>query len=146
MSSRKAGEETMRTSHFAVSMLWIMSVLTVAPVSAQNATFDVNAKSIKEVPRLADLITGRGHDLFLADGCSECHGTVGQGSRVAGPRLAPQTLPFEAFLQVLRHPISDMPPYVDKMLSDADARDIHAYLQSIPGPTHAVSDIPALNH
>jgi mono/diheme cytochrome c family protein len=86
-----------------------------------------------------------GHALFLADGCSECHGTVGQGSRASGPRLAPQPLPLEAFLQVLRHPISEMPPYVVEVLSDADAGDIHAYLASIAAPTQKAQDIGALN-
>jgi mono/diheme cytochrome c family protein len=86
-----------------------------------------------------------GHALFLADGCSECHGTVGQGSRVSGPRLAPQPLPLETFLQVLRHPISEMPPYVAEVLSDADAGDIHAYLVSIAAPTQKAQDIGALN-
>jgi mono/diheme cytochrome c family protein len=88
----------------------------------------------------------RGYVLFLADGCSQCHGTVGQGSRAAGPRIAPGPMPFEALVEVLRHPIRDMPPYVAQVLSDADARDIHAYLQSIPDPIHKVRDIPALNH
>jgi mono/diheme cytochrome c family protein len=86
-----------------------------------------------------------GHALFLADGCSECHGTVGQGSRVSGPRLAPQPLPLETFLQVLRHPISEMPPYVAEVLSDTDAGDIHAYLASIAAPTQKAQDIGALN-
>jgi hypothetical protein len=38
-----------------------------------------------------------------------------------------------------------MPPYVAEVLSDAYARDIHAYLDSIPGPSERVQDIPALN-
>jgi mono/diheme cytochrome c family protein len=130
MSSRKAGEETMRQFILAFCMTLVFGA---APARSQQ-------------PAQPGAQAAHGYALFLADGCSECHGTIGHGSRVSGPRLAPQTLSFEAFLQVLRHPISDMPPYVDKMLSDADARDIHAYLQSIPGPTHAVSDIPALNH
>ena len=86
-----------------------------------------------------------GHALFVTIGCYECHGTVGQGSRSAGPRLAPQPVPFEAFLHELRHPINEMPPYVAAVLSDDDARDIYAYLESIPGPTHGVGDIPGLN-
>ena len=86
-----------------------------------------------------------GRALFLADGCAACHGTVGQGSRVSGPRLAPHTVPLEAFVQVLRHPANNMPPYVAEVLSDADARDIHAYLDSLPAPVQPVHDIPALN-
>ena len=33
----------------------------------------------------------------MADGCYQCHGTVGQGSRGTGPRLAPNPLPYENF-------------------------------------------------
>jgi ubiquinol-cytochrome c reductase cytochrome c subunit len=115
----------MRTSILA---LCIVSAATVMPARAQSSTE-----------------AEHGHAVFVATGCYECHGTVGQGSRSAGPRLAPQPIPFEAFLQELRHPRNDMPPYVAQVLSDADARDIHAYLRSIPDPTHSVGDIPALN-
>jgi ubiquinol-cytochrome c reductase cytochrome c subunit len=114
----------------------VAAAFAIVPVHAQsNATPNAPGGAAAE----------HGHALFVAIGCYECHGTVGQGSRSAGPRLAPQPVPFEAFLQELRHPINDMPPYVAEVLSDADARDIHAYLESIPGPTHAVGDIPALN-
>jgi mono/diheme cytochrome c family protein len=86
-----------------------------------------------------------GRALFVADGCASCHGTVGQGSRVTGPRLAPHTMPLQPFLDILRHPANNMPPYVAEVLSDADASDIHAYLDSLPGPVQRVQDIPALN-
>jgi hypothetical protein len=33
-----------------------------------------------------------------------------------------------------------------RFLSDSDDRDIHAYLESIQGPTNKVTDIPALKH
>jgi mono/diheme cytochrome c family protein len=124
----------MRTSSLA---LCLMSVLAAMPARAQNATTD----AAKPNPQIA-----HGYALLVADGCSECHGTLGQGSRASGPRIAPQTLSFEAFLQLLRHPVSDMPPYAEKVLSDADARDIHAYLVSIAAPTMKVGDLPGLNH
>ncbi len=38
-----------------------------------------------------------GYKLFMADGCYQCHGTVGQGSRGTGPRLAPNPMPYENF-------------------------------------------------
>jgi mono/diheme cytochrome c family protein len=122
-----------------------ISILALCTLSALAS---VHARAQDAVKPAAGSITAqveRGHGLLLANGCFECHGTVGQGSRVAGPRLAPQPIPFEAFLQVLRHPINDMPPYAAEVLSDADAHDIHAYLQSIPSPTRKVGDIPALN-
>jgi cytochrome c553 len=106
------------------------------------ALASVSARA-QEAPKPSPI--DHGHALFLADGCSECHGTVAQGSRVSGPRLAPLPLPLETFLQVLRHPISEMPPYVAEVLSDADAGDIHAYLASIAAPTQKAQDIGVLN-
>jgi mono/diheme cytochrome c family protein len=123
----------MRSSILA---LCVSAALAAVPARAQDAVKPITAAAVR---------AEHGRTLLVAIGCSECHGTVGQGSRVAGPRLAPQTLPFEAFLQVLRHPTNDMPPYVAEVLSDADTRDIHAYLQSITGPTRKVGEIPALN-
>ena len=72
-----------------------------------------------------------GQRSFMAKGCFQCHGTEAQGSSVSGPRLAPPVPPFEAFLSALRHPISDMPPYSPKVLSDTDAADIYAFLKTI---------------
>ena len=73
---------------------------------------------------------GRGHSLFMADGCYECHGTVGQGG--PGVRLAPAPLPAAVIAAYIRDPSGEMPPYSAKLVSDADVRDIHAYLASLP--------------
>jgi mono/diheme cytochrome c family protein len=113
--------------------LCIAPALAAPPVLAQDGAG----------PTAAQIEHGRA--LFLADGCAACHGTVGQGSRVSGPRLAPHTMPLQPFLDILRHPANNMPPYVAEVLSDADASDIHAYLDSLPGPVQRVQDIPALN-
>jgi mono/diheme cytochrome c family protein len=75
----------------------------------------------------------RGRALFLADGCYECHGTVGQGA-VTGPRLAPNPPEAEAIAAYIRHPAGQMPPYSPKVISDAQIGDIHAYLASVKAP------------
>jgi mono/diheme cytochrome c family protein len=86
-----------------------------------------------------------GQQVFKAVGCWQCHGTMGQGGTVAGPRLAPTTLPYAAFVQQLRTPQNAMPPYEGKILSDADAANIYAYLKSVPAPK-SVQEIPLLNN
>jgi len=106
----------------------------VASVSAQAQGNDVPAGNAKA-----------GQQVFKAVGCWQCHGTVGQGGSVAGPRLAPTTLPFAAFVQQLRTPQNAMPPYERKILSDADAANIYAYLKSVPAPK-SVQEIPLLNN
>jgi ubiquinol-cytochrome c reductase cytochrome c subunit len=75
-----------------------------------------------------------GEKLYAAQGCYECHGTVGQGSSFSGPRLASPVLPTVAFVTQLREPRYDMPPYSDKVLSDAQVGDIIAFLQTVPRP------------
>jgi mono/diheme cytochrome c family protein len=83
----------------------------------------------------------RGKHLFMADGCYECHGTVGQGG--AAPRLAPDPFPATALSAYIRQPAGVMPPYAQTVLSDQDAADIQTYLASIPRPA-ALKDIPLL--
>jgi mono/diheme cytochrome c family protein len=89
---------------------------------------------------------GAGKKVFLADGCYECHGRVGEGGAMNGPApiLAKTKLPFEAFKGQLRNPVNDMPPYPDTLISDQQIADIFAYLQSLSGP-RPVSDLPILN-
>ena len=85
-----------------------------------------------------------GKRLYVADGCYQCHGFVAQGGGVAGPRLAPTPIAFDAFSKQLREPRNEMPPYGEKILSEKDAADIYAYLGTIPKPA-AAKDIPLLN-
>jgi len=73
-----------------------------------------------------------GKRVYMADGCYQCHGTVGQGSRPTGPHLAPNPLPYEAFAGQVRRPVNAMPPYTSVVLSEQDLADIYAYLVSIP--------------
>ena len=91
--------------------------------------------------------TANGRALYLADGCWQCHGRVGQGGLMTGaaPVLAQTRLPFAAFSRQLRNPINDMPPYPEKLLSDKELVDIYAFLQALPG-RRPVKDIPLLNN
>jgi len=84
-----------------------------------------------------------GKKLFTSVGCYECHDREGQGGAGTGPRLAPNPLPFSAFIHQLRQPASQMPPYTEKVSSDAQIADIYAFLQSVPKPP-AASSIPLL--
>ncbi len=73
----------------------------------------------------------RGKAAFMRAGCWQCHGTAGQGSN-AGPKLAPDPLPFETLSAFVRSSSRAMPPFRAEVLSDEDLADIYAYLQSIP--------------
>ena len=102
-------------------VLTVVSLASLACVQAQDAP---NGDA------------GKGKQLWLADGCSYCHGTVGQGGggRSAGLRIAHQPLPFEAFLNQVRRPADEMPVYVESVLSNQDVADIFAYIRSLPPP------------
>ena len=90
------------------------------------------------VPRAAETTAAiaNGRQLYMAVGCWQCHGTVGQGGS-AGPRLAPGPMPLEALRAFLRNSVRAMPAYPETILTDAAVADIHAYLQSIPAAPRA---------
>lgn len=86
-----------------------------------------------------------GKEAFTLHGCWQCHGSIGQGSIATsgGKQLAPNPLPWETFSGFVRSTNRAMPPYSEKILSDADLADIYAYLQSVPRPPD-VNNIPLL--
>ncbi len=85
-----------------------------------------------------------GKRIYSSYGCYECHGREGQGSKLTGPRIAPDPTEFSAFVQYIRQPVGQMPPYTSKVVSDAELADIYAFLKALPQPPAAKS-IPALN-
>ncbi|MBL8628469.1 MAG: cytochrome c [Rhodospirillaceae bacterium] len=99
-----------------------MNKLILISVLALSSTVALAASSVE-----------RGKSLYMKVGCYQCHGTVGQGG-TAGLKLAPSPLPFEQFAQFVHNTADAMPPYREQVLSDADLKDIHAYLASIPQP------------
>ena len=75
-----------------------------------------------------------GRTLYRETGCYQCHGLAGQGAIMTGPRVSRTEFPFDGFLNQLRHPVNQMPPYEAAVLSDQDAADIFAYLRQMPAP------------
>jgi mono/diheme cytochrome c family protein len=121
---QKAGNLPMRFVHM-LGLAVFAAGLTVS----QSAVFAESAE--------------KGKAAYMQHGCWQCHGTVGQGG-VAGPKLAPDPIAVERFMQFVRTTGRAMPPYMEAVLSNGDLADIHAYLASIPkGPDG--KDIPLLN-
>jgi len=81
-----------------------------------------------------------GKELYLKYSCYACHGYDGHGG--AGARLVPLALTATRFTAYVRNP-RRMPPYTDKVLSDADAADLFAYIKSLPASPSA-DQIPLL--
>jgi mono/diheme cytochrome c family protein len=66
----------------------------------------------------------------LYDGhCRQCHGPEGRGARA--PSLIPFDWTYKEALDLIRHPICDMPPIPASAVSDAQVAQIVAYLKSI---------------
>ena len=83
--------------------------------------------------------------LFTRDGCYECHGREGQGARhTSAPRIGPPAIAFPDFSKYVRHPAGSMPPYTEKVISEAELADVYAFLKLRPTPPPADS-IPLLN-
>ena len=122
---------------FAVPVAIVMTVLAAgwSAASAQDQQQDQPA---------GDPVNGK--RVYLADGCFECHGRSGQGGAMnyQTPALAKLELPVESFVAFLRAAPNDMPAFSADVLSDKDAADIYAFLQSLPG-RQPVKDFPLLN-
>lgn len=84
-----------------------------------------------------------GKKLYRETGCYQCHGLAGQGAMMTGPRVSRTEFAFDGFLNQLRHPVNQMPPYEAAVLSDKDAADIYAYLKQMPAPRD-LNSIPLL--
>jgi mono/diheme cytochrome c family protein len=81
-----------------------------------------------------------GKELFLSYGCYSCHSFDGHGG--AGARLVPMKMQLPVFTAFIRN-AGAMPSYSAKVLPDAQAADIWAYIKTLPASPDAKS-IPLL--
>jgi mono/diheme cytochrome c family protein len=122
---------TMRSAYVAVLVAGAFVARGPGPALAQSA---------------ASGDAANGKRVYLADGCFTCHGRVGQGGAMnyPAPAIAKLEMPVESFVSFLRDAPNDMPAYSIDVLSDKEAADIHAFLQSLPGRKPA-KEFPLLN-
>lgn len=78
------------------------------------------------VGRAAD---DRGERLYEGH-CRKCHGAEGRGTQAA-PSLVPFNWSYDEALDLIRHPLCDMPPIPASAVSDAEVAQIVAYLKTI---------------
>ncbi len=116
-------------------------VLPTAALCFIASLFAIDSGARATEQRAAPSRVAHGRQVYVAEGCYQCHGYSGQGT--SGPRLAPNPLPIELFTRQLRNPLNVMPVYTRVVLPDADLADIYAYLNSVPGPK-SVAEIPLL--
>ena len=113
----------------------LATVLLSAAVSAQTP-------APVQPPAAPSGDTANGRTLFVKNGCYQCHNYEGHGG-AAGVRIAPNPPPFRGFVNYVRAPRGDMPPYTVKVMTEQDLADVYAYLRSRPRPP-AVASIPLL--
>jgi ubiquinol-cytochrome c reductase cytochrome c subunit len=83
----------------------------------------------------------QGKELYLKYSCYACHGYDGHGG--AGARLVPLAMTVTRFTAYVHNP-RRMPPYTEKVLSDAQLADLFAYIKSLPVSPSA-DQIPLLS-
>jgi mono/diheme cytochrome c family protein len=86
--------------------------------------------------------TEKGKIAYKQKGCWQCHGLEGQGG-LAGPRIGNTELTGEQLASFVRTTTGRMPPYSERLITDLELLDIHAYLQSRNRPANP-NDIPLL--
>lgn len=95
----------------------------------------------------------RGKQLYYDHACYACHGYNGEtGARDLVGTGSPLVEDFDAFLAFLRargelaplFPTTRMPSYAEETLSNAQARDIFAYIQTFELDAPDVDEVPAL--
>jgi mono/diheme cytochrome c family protein len=64
------------------------------------------------------------------DHCRRCHGAEGRGTSQA-PSLIPFEWTYAEALELIRHPVCNMPPMPESAVSDAQVAQIVAYLKTI---------------
>ena len=119
----------------------------IALTAFAAAALGIGAASLATAQDAPQGNAANGKRIFLADGCFTCHGRSGQGGNYYGttPTLAKTELPFEGFKQQLHDPVRVMPAYSEAVVSDKDAADIYAFLQTLSGRRPA-KDFPILNN
>jgi mono/diheme cytochrome c family protein len=109
-----------------VAVVGFLVVSAAASNQAQTAPASGNAQ--------------QGKELYVKYSCYACHGYEGH---TGGTRLVPMRMNLAAFSAYIKNP-RQMPPYTAKVLSEAQAADLWAFIKSIP-ESPAADKIPLLS-
>ena len=123
----------------------VLSDPPVSPVSTDPAYAAAAQGTAAGAAQTGRAPAGRaniGATMYKKVGCYQCHVNEAQGG-ANGPRIGPDPIPFARFVQYIRKPGGEMPPYTEKVLSAQDLADIYAFLQARQRPP-ALNTIPQL--
>ena len=114
-----------------------VSLMTASAASLSAVEHKMtNAPVPQQTSKAAAGNAQNGKIVYEKTGCNQCHGSQGEGVSGAGsnagvPRIASPSLSFPDFLQQVRKPKGQMPPFSNDKVSDPELRDVYAYLQSL---------------
>jgi len=114
-------------NNVAKSVILVLVAVVTPSLRAQTAPASGNA--------------AQGKDLYAKYSCYACHGYDGHGG--AGARLVPLRMNLPGFTAYLRNP-RQMPPYTEKVLTEAQAADLWAFIKAMP-ESPAADRIPLLS-
>lgn len=133
----------MRSSfHRGVVFSIIATAVVLVAVSASNAQDQRSQPGATSPPTAPPGDAGKGSALYLSAGCWQCHGYSG-ATGTAAP-LVLTGLTASGFVNYIRNPRTPaMPLYSAKVINDAAAADLYAYIKTFKKPVEA-RDIPLL--
>lgn len=121
---------------------FVVGAVAVFAVSASYAQVQPSQAGTAPAPNVPAGDATRGSALYLATGCWQCHGFA--GATGSGAPLVISGLSASGFVNYLRNPRTRaMPLYSTKVMSDAAAADLYAYIKTFKRPSDA-KDIPLL--
>ena len=142
-------------SKFSVA-IFVAAVLLSA-THAVRAQGQAPAQTAKPVTALTSPVTGNaitGKKLYYDHACYSCHGFNGEtGARAFVPNWPANLATERSFTAFLRgranvapvQPSTSMPNYPVESVSDAQAKDIYAYIRSFKSAQPPVEKIPVMS-
>jgi mono/diheme cytochrome c family protein len=141
-----------------LSVLMFVAAVGLAVVQARGqAQGAAKGTTAKPVTALTSPVTGNaaaGKKLYYDHACYSCHGFNGEtGARPFVPNWPANLATERSFTAFLRgranvapvQPSTAMPNYPVESLSDAQARDIYAYIRSFKSTPPLMEKIPVMN-
>ena len=141
----------------SLSLMFVAAVWLAAPVAMRAQGGAPAASTAKPVTTLTSPVTGNavtGKKLYYDHACYSCHGFNGEtGARPFVPNWPANLATERSFIAFLRgranvapvQPSTAMPNYPVESVSDAQARDMYAYIRSFKSAQPPIEKIPVMN-
>jgi mono/diheme cytochrome c family protein len=135
------------------ALMFVAAMLMLAALAVAHAQRSAQGP----VTTLTSPVTGNavtGKKLYYDHACYSCHGYNGEtGARPFVPNWPANLATERSFIAFLRgranvapvQPSTAMPNYPAESLSDAQARDVYAYIRSFKSAPPSIEKIPVMN-